>query len=118
MAYIGNPFKVGQYAICVNDNFPDIITTGDKSQIGMHPAAFPRKNEICHVDEIRGEFLRFDEYDCNDENHPEFGCRWWIHTHFKQISNEEVEEYYEYLSKSILDRALGKRVLTVGSKVI
>lgn len=77
MAYIENPFRTGQYAQCINDNFPVVETTGDKSQIGTHPLTHPKKGEICCVDEILGEFLRFDEYDCNDETSIDYGYKWW-----------------------------------------
>jgi len=101
MAYIENRFKVGQYALCINDNFPIVETTGDKSQIGINPITFPKKGEICCVDEILGEFLRFDEYDCNDETKLDYGWRWWIHTHFKPITQEEVEHHYAEIAKGV-----------------
>lgn len=41
MAYIENPFTVGQYALCINENFPVVETTGDISQIGTQPINHP-----------------------------------------------------------------------------
>ena len=98
MAYIENPFKVGHYALCINDIFPIVITTGDKSQIGNLPTIFPQKGEICCVIEILGEYLRFEEY---DENYLDYGWRWWMHTHFKPITQEEVENRYEEFAKGV-----------------
>lgn len=101
MAYIENPFKVGDYALCINDKFPIVETTRDKTQIGTYPSEHPKKGEICCVDEILGEFLRFDEYDCNDESSPDYGWKWWKHTHFKLLTNQEVEEHYEKVGRGI-----------------
>jgi hypothetical protein len=96
MPYIENPFNVGDYALCVNDNFPIVTTTGDKSQIGSKPDIHPQKGEVCCVDEILGEFLRFDEYDFNDS------WNWWIHTHFKKLTQEEVEDHYEEIGQNAM----------------
>ena len=102
MAYIENPFTVGQYVLCINENFPIVETTGDKSQIGTQPISHPKKGEICCVSEIIGEYLRFDEYDCNDPNNPGYGWNWWKHTHFKPISQQEVEEHYTEAAKKFV----------------
>ena len=57
MSYIENPFKVGQYVICVNDNFPVVETTGDKSQIGNKPITFPKKGEITTVVKLTPKYM-------------------------------------------------------------
>ncbi len=108
MAYIENPFKVNQYALCINDNFPVIETTGDKSLIGTQATVHPKEGEICCVDEILGEYLRFDEYDCNDETNPDYGWKWWHHIHFKPLTNQEVEEHYEKMGRDIADQLIKK----------
>lgn len=106
MAYIENPFEVGNYVICVNDIFPAVSTTGDKSLIGTLPSEYPKKGEVCCIDEILGEFIRFDEYDCNEETSLEYGFRWWKHTHFKLMTNEEVENHYENVGKKTRELVL------------
>lgn len=95
MSYTENPFKLGQPALCINDVFPVVETTGDKSQIGKQAINHPRKGEVCHVDEILGEYIRFDKHDCNDENNPDYGWKWWKHTHFKPLTQQEYEAHCE-----------------------
>lgn len=85
MAYIENPFKIGQSVICVNDYFPMVITTAGKERIGTLPQVHPKIDELLEISEILGEYLRFDIYDCKDETHPDYGWRWWKHTHFRPI---------------------------------
>jgi hypothetical protein len=89
MAYIENPFSVGQSVVCINDYFPLVIATAGKDRIGSLPPVYPKLNETIVVDEILGEFLRFDKYDCDDVNHPDYGWRWWKHTHFSAV-NESI----------------------------
>jgi len=101
MAYVENPFKVGQYALCINDNFHVVKTTGDKSKIGTITIRFPKIGEICCIDEILGEFLRFDEYDCNDKMSVDYGWHWWKHINFKPITLEEVERRYSQSAKEL-----------------
>lgn len=93
--YIENPFKVGQYAKCINDNFPAVITTDeDKSQLGKQPKNHPIKGKFYVVDEVLGEFIRFDEFDCHEQNSLDFGWKWWKHTHFKPLTDSEFEKEY------------------------
>lgn len=101
MAYIENPFLAGQYVVCISENFPVVETTGDKSQIGTQPLIHPKKGEICCVDEILGEYLRFDEYDCNDETNPNYGWKWWKHTNFRRITEQEVEQHYQKVAQDV-----------------
>lgn len=85
MSYIPNPFKEGDAVICINEHFPVFQTTEeDKSIIGTMPKTHPKIGEQLVIDEILGEFLRFDVYDGLNFN-------WWIHTHFKK-SDEMTEE--------------------------
>ena len=100
MAYIENPFKEGQFVVCINDTFPVVETTmTDKSVIGTIPKKRPKKDEVCCIDEILGEFIRFDEYDDNDPSSIDYGYKWWKHTHFKHITHEELENHYESVAK-------------------
>jgi len=83
--YITNPFRVNQEVICINANFPCVITTEeDKSCIGKIPPTHPKKWEQLSIDEILGEYLRFGKYD-NES------FMWWMHTHFKPL-DEMTEE--------------------------
>ena len=84
MAYIDNPFKSGDTVICINDRFSMVVTTADKSLIGTLPPIHPAIGESLVIDEILGEFIRFDRYDCKDTSLPDYGWRWWKHTHFKK----------------------------------
>lgn len=100
MEYIENPFRAGEYALCINETFPVVATTEEnKSIIGSVPMRHPKKGEICCVDETLGEFIRFDEYDDNNESSPDYGWKWWKHTHFKKLTLQEVEEHYESIGK-------------------
>ena len=102
MAYIDNPFKVGQYAQCINDRFPEIITTNeDKSHLGEQPKNYPKLGKFYCVDEVLGEFIRFDEFDCHDEDSSHFGWSWWFHTHFKPLTDEEFEEEYNKVMQRV-----------------
>src|SRR5574343_586707 len=92
MGYIENPFKEGQRVVCINDYFKMEITTGDKCRIGSMAQVHPKKNESLIIDEILGEFLRFSLYDCDDPLHPDYGCRWWKHTHFLPV--DEINSYF------------------------
>lgn len=104
MPYIENPFKKGVCVICINDNFPAWKTTDkDKSQIGKQPSLYPKRGEICVIDEILGEFIRFDEYDVDDPNDKEFGFCWWKHTHFKLVRDEEAEIYFNEKSNNCVN---------------
>lgn len=90
MAYIENPFSVGQSVVCINDYFPMVITTADKERIGTLPTVHPKRNELLVIDEILGEYLRFNKYDCDDVNLPDYGWRWWKHTHFAAIQESNL----------------------------
>ena len=50
------------------------------------------------VDEILGEFLRFNDFDFNDENHPDYGFKWWKHTQFRPMTEKEQEEHCEEIA--------------------
>lgn len=65
-------------------------TFKNQLQTGTHPINHPKKGKICCVDEILGEYLRFDEHDCNDPNNPDYGWKWWNHTHFKPFKDKDL----------------------------
>jgi hypothetical protein len=91
MAYIENPFSVGQKVVCINDYFPQVTTTGeDKSRIGVIPKKRPSKGVVYQIDEMLGEFIRFDCMDISDVEDPDYGWRWWKHTHFAPIDTDTI----------------------------
>lgn len=74
--------KEGDKVICISENFPIWKTTNeDKSIIGTHPNNHPKKGEELFVDEVLGDFLRFDKYDTEEE------FAWWKSDRFKKVSN-------------------------------
>lgn len=82
-----NPFHEGQTVVCINTNFPEMITTSeDKSRIGKIPPNHPKIGERLCIDEILGEFLRFDKYDIPES------FNWWKYTHFAPIDDQGIEE--------------------------
>lgn len=74
-------FTEGQKVICINDHFPVIKEYGGT---GKSPINFPQKGEVLIIDEILGEFLRFNKYDTLES------FNWWIETNFSNI--DEVKE--------------------------
>lgn len=95
MAYIENPFKAGQEVVCIKDSFPCLVTTGDKSQIGSMPDRHPVKGEHLVIDEILGEYLRFEKYDEPDQSRIDYGWHWWKHTQFAAVQDDDEQETEE-----------------------
>ena len=102
--YVENPFSPGCYVIVINDTFPITATTSPKVEVGKLATVHPKKGDVLCVDEILGEYLRFGEYDCNDQSDPEYGWRWWKHTCFAPICEEDVEAYYEAVAIGCISR--------------
>ncbi len=92
MAYIDNPFSAGETVVCIKDNFILQIADGRKERIGTLATEHPKVGEMLEISEILGEFLRFDKYDCWDISHPDYGWRWWKHTHFAKPDESETAE--------------------------
>lgn len=112
-----NSFYVDQCVVCINDNFPMVITTGDKSRIGTHADACPKIGEVLSIDEILGEFIRFDKYDCHDETHPDYGWRWFKHTHFRAATENETEDYFQQIAKGFMRAVFGLHASIYKTKV-
>jgi len=71
-----NSFFEGQIVICISEQFPVHTTTEtDKSIIGKQAKIHPKKGEVLVVNEILGDFLRFDIYDKETLN-------WWHSSNF------------------------------------
>lgn len=81
--------REGDKVVCISENFPLWKTTNeDKSILGSHPNSHPKKDEVLIVDEVLGDFLRFDKYDTEED------FKWWKSDRFKKIDDIE-EEYME-----------------------
>ena len=94
-----NPFVEKQRVLCIKDNFPVVRTTNeDKRIIGTRARKHPKVGEILIIDEILGEFLRFNEYDQNDPNAPDYSVNWWHYGHFAPVDEFE-KEFNELLEK-------------------
>lgn len=77
-------FYEGQKVVCINDNFPCKSTTEtDKSIVGTHPKVHPEIGETLVIDEILGDWLRFNKYDTDAYN-------WWHNSRFKPIDDIEI----------------------------
>jgi hypothetical protein len=74
-------FYEGQKVVCVSQDFPLIKKYGGT---GKEAQSTPKKNEILIINEILGDFLRFDKYDTEDSNN------WWFYNHFAPIDETEI----------------------------
>ena len=75
-----NEFYEGQKVVCISENFPLIEKYGG----GKEAANAPKKEEVLVIDEILGEFLRFDKYDTEES------YNWWKSDRFAPITEEEI----------------------------
>ena len=75
-------FYEGQTVVCISQHFPLIKEYGGTGKEAQYT---PQKGEILVIDEILGEFLRFDKYDGPES------YNWWIATHFAPIDETELE---------------------------
>jgi len=80
---MNNSFEQGQEVVCISDNFPVIKEYGGT---GKEATSKPQKNETIIIDEILGEFLRFDKYDTEES------CNWWKHDRFAPTEEKIKEE--------------------------
>lgn len=86
-----NNFNEGDKVVCISDNFPKIEKYGGGSETPNKP----KKGEVLFVDEILGDFLRFDKYDTVES------FNWWHHSRFRKAEFAESENkkvYYEKIS--------------------
>ncbi len=77
-------FEVGGKVVCINGNFPWIKKYGGKRA----PSIKPKKGEILIIDEILGEFLRFNVYDTSES------FNWWIDNQFAPVDEFEIEDNF------------------------
>lgn len=105
--------KQGDKVICVSENFPRWKTTDeDKTGIGLQPKIHPTKGEVLTVDEVLGEFLRFDIYDTDSYN-------WWKSNRFRKLNLQELmerEETTEELYQGLIDE-LNNQTLIPGENL-
>ena len=118
MAYIENPFRTGQVVRCIKDCSTVIVHSTNpvlKGTVGAYPS--PKEGDILTVDEVLGEYLRFDRYDDMEGD----GYNWWFHTNFRPLSGAEaylveegldLEEEIKY-GKSVIER-IRSRIATNG----
>ncbi|WP_460671679.1 hypothetical protein [Larkinella ripae] len=87
-------FEEGQRVICINDNFPWLKQHG-----GVEDAADsnPSLGEVLVINEVLGEFLRFDKYDTTRS------FNWWIAKHFAPFGDEQSVEV-DHRFQQIADR--------------
>ena len=76
-----NEFYEGQKVVCISENFPLIKKYGGT---GKEAVNTPKKEEVLVIDEILGEFLRFDKYDTEES------YNWWKSDRFAPITEEEI----------------------------
>lgn len=77
-----NKFKQGQKVVCISENFPLIKKYGGT---GIEPRLTPKKDEVLFIDEILGDFLRFNKYDTSES------FNWWKYDRFADIN--ELQNY-------------------------
>ena len=81
-----NNFHEGQKIVCVSENFPLIKEYGGN---WIEPNKKPKKDEVLIIDEILGDFLRFDKYDTSES------FNWWKYDRFADINELEELQNYE-----------------------
>ena len=87
-----NEFHEGQKVVCISENFPIIKKYGGS---GKEATNIPSEEEVLAIDEILGEFLRFNKYDTKES------YNWWKSDRFAPITEEEIpmeEQIAEALS--------------------
>jgi hypothetical protein len=84
--------KPGTLVVCINENFPCIISQ-DKNKIGSVRDFQPWLNGIFEVDDVLGEFITIEMF-----NNPE-EVSWWISSHFRKLTGDEVIEYQKKCDK-------------------
>lgn len=97
-------FYEGQKVVCISEDFPICRTTNiDKSRIGVQaPTGFhPVKGETLIIDEMLGDFLRFDKYDFSDPNHPYYGFNWWHSSRFRPLEEIGITSNVEELQEVV-----------------
>ena len=74
-------FQEGQKVVCISQDFPVIKKYGGT---GKEAKYTPKKDEVLVIDEILGEFLRFDKYDTDES------FNWWKADRFAPIDETEL----------------------------
>ncbi len=80
---MGDGYRVGAMVVCVSTNFP-VVKKFSSTNVGAKEC--PKLHEHLMIDEILGDYLRFDKYD-------EHGmCNWWKYDRFIPLSSEQLAE--------------------------
>lgn len=99
--------KSGTLVICINENFPCVISK-DKNHIGQSSDFQPWLKGIFEVDDVLGEFINIEMFNTPEE------IKWWISSHFRKLTGDEVIEYqkpnekYEAMAQKFLKMARDK----------
>jgi len=92
-------FYEGQKVVCISESFPVFKTTEeDKSKIGQQAPMHPVKGETLVIDEMLGDFLRFDKYDTDAFN-------WWHSSRFRPLDEFEITQSSE-ISSSVAEAGI------------
>lgn len=84
----------GDKVQCISSDFPWIEKYGGTSKRQITP----KKGDILIIDEVLGDFLRFDLFDSEDS------FNWWHKSRFRKLlfKEQEKEEHEYNLQKSIM----------------
>lgn len=87
MKEVTNPFVEGDRVICISDRFPIIPKYSGDSTIETERK--PTIGDVLIIDEILGDFVRFDQYDSDSFN-------WWYWDRFARIDKalDEIKNKY------------------------
>ena len=74
--------NIGQKVVCINGEFPSIKKYGG---LPNNAKTKPVLREVIIIDDVLGEFLRFEKYDTAESRN------WWIDKNFAPIDDEKLE---------------------------
>jgi hypothetical protein len=77
-------FEEGTKVICISNHFPVIKEYGGTGNEAINT---PQKGEILIVNEVLGDFLRFDKYDTTES------FNWWKSDRFSLIKESYLINY-------------------------
>ncbi len=84
--------RKGTLVECINENFPCVISK-DKNHIGQSSDFQPWLGGVFEVDDVLGEFINIEMFNTPDE------IKWWLSSHFRKLTGDEVIEYKESIKK-------------------
>jgi len=84
-----NPFKKGQYVICVSEDFPIIEEYGGTDQQTGYRK--PKEGYIIQVNEVLGDFLMFSQFNTVES------VNWWHWTRFEDAATHPSTASMDWL---------------------